>query len=189
VWLDARTLSNEENRPKVKGNSLEYLIVSISNVASNHADFARLDAVGEFFLHRNFQDDGVPSRVTPGTALDPVIMILRVAEAMAVGIAFAKALGWTPEETKLGFVFRFHQLSGRRLTAWSRPFDFPDFGMAHDDQVTTFTEFSLDTPLSALPQFVEEATTRLFVAFDGAQIPRSTIEDLVRRLVERRLNF
>ena len=186
VWLDARPLSNEENRPKVKGNSLEYLIVSISNVASNHADFARLDAVGEFFLHRNFQDDGVPSRVTPGTALDPVIMILRVAEAMAVGIAFAKALGWTPEETKLGFAFRFHQLSGRRLTAWSRPFDFPDFGMAHDDRVTTFTEFSLDTPLSALPQFVEEATTRLFVAFDGAQIPKSTIEDLVKRLIERR---
>jgi hypothetical protein len=189
VWLDARTLSDEENRPKVKGNSLEYLIVSISNLASNHADFARLDAVGEFFLHRNFQDDGVPSRVTPGTALDPVILILRVAEAMAVGIAFAKALGWTPEETKLGFAFRFHQLSGRRLTAWSRPFNFPDFGMAHDDQITTFTEFSLDTPLSALPQFVEEATTRLFVAFDGAQIPRSTIEDLVKRLIERRLDF
>jgi hypothetical protein len=61
--------------------------------------------------------------------------------------------------------------------------------MAHDDRVTTFTEFSLDTPLSALPQFVEEATTRLFVAFDGAQIPKSTIEDLVKRLIERRLKF
>jgi hypothetical protein len=189
VWLDARTLSEVENRPKVKGNSLEYLIVSISNVASNHADFARLDPVGEFFLHRNFQDDGVPSRVTPGTVLDPVIMILRIAEAMAVGIAFAKALGWQSEGTNLGFAFRWHQLSGRRLSAWSRPFDFPDFGIAHDDQVTTFTEFSLDTPLSALAQFVEEATKRLFVAFDGAQIPKSTIEDLVKRLIERRLNF
>ena len=188
VWLDARSLS-EANRPKVKGNSLEYLILSISNVASSHADFARLDPVGEFFLHRNLQDDGVPSRVTPGTALDPVIMILRITEAMAVGIAFAKALGWKPEETKLGFAFRFHQLSGRRLTAWSRPFDFPDFGVAHDDQITTFTEFSLDTSLSALAQFVEQVTQRLFVAFDGAQIPRWTVEDLVKRLIERRLNF
>jgi hypothetical protein len=147
---------NVDNRPKVKGNSLEYLIVSISTDFSNHVDFVRLDPIGEFFLRRNFQDDGVPSRVTPGTAIDPVIMILRVAEVMAVGISFAKALGWVPQETKLGFAFRWHQLSGRRLSTWSQPFGFPDFGVAHDSQVTTFTEFSLDTPLSALAQFVGE---------------------------------
>jgi hypothetical protein len=42
---------------------------------------------------------------------------------------------------------------------------------------------------AALAQFVEEATKRLFIAFDGAEIPRWTIEDLVKRLMERRLNF
>jgi hypothetical protein len=91
---------------RVKGNSLEYLVISSSPGWSNHVDFARLDPVGEFFLRRILQDDGVPGKVTPGTAIDPAIMILRVAEAMAVGIAFAKALGWSPEETKLGFAFR-----------------------------------------------------------------------------------
>jgi hypothetical protein len=85
--------------------------------------------------------------------------------------------------------FRWHQLSGRHLSAWSRQFGFPDYGIAHDDEVTTFTEFSLDTPLSALAQFVEEATQRLFIAFDSAEIPKSTTEDLVQRLIERRLNF
>ena len=30
VWLDARTLSNADSRPKVKGNSLEYLVISSS---------------------------------------------------------------------------------------------------------------------------------------------------------------
>jgi hypothetical protein len=189
VWLDARALSNVDNRPKVKGNALEYLIVSISTDFSNHVDFARLDPIGEFFLHRNLQDGGVPSRVTPGTAIDPLIMILRVAEVMAVGISFARALGWIPQETKLGFAFRWHQLSGRHLSAWSRQFGFPDYGVAHDDEVTTFTELSLDTPLSALAQFVEEATQRLFIAFDSAEIPKSTTEELVQRLIERRLNF
>src|ERR1700685_3627306 len=47
---------------------------------------------------------------------------------------------------------------------------------AHDDEVHSFVELSLDTPLSALPQFVQEATHKLFAAFDGAKIPRATIE-------------
>jgi hypothetical protein len=34
-----------------------------------------------------------------------------------------------------------------------------------------------------------EGRGSIFVAFDSAQIPRSTIEDLVKRLIERRLNF
>ncbi|GCC47281.1 hypothetical protein chiPu_0031114, partial [Chiloscyllium punctatum] len=42
-------------------------------------------------------------------------------------------------------------------------------------------------PLSALPQFVDEATKRLFAAFDGATVPIITTEDLVKKLIERRL--
>lgn len=187
VWLDARTMVNPDNVSKVKQNAIEYLIVSTAKGWSNHLDFARRNPIGEFFLHRILQDDGVPDKVKLGTAVDPVLMILRVAEAMAVGIAFAKTLGWEPEQTTLGFAFRWHKLSGRQLSAWSRPFDFPDGGTAHDDEITTFTEFTLDTPLSALAQFVDEATRDLFMAFSGATIPISTIEDLVKRLIERRL--
>ena len=53
--------------------------------------------------------------------LDPMPMILRVAEAMGVGVAFAKASGWSAEQTTLGFAFRWHKLKGRRLTAWANP--------------------------------------------------------------------
>ena len=52
-------------------------------------------------MHRLLQDDGVPSRVRPGSALDPILTILRVAEAMGVGIAFTKSLGWAPDTTTL----------------------------------------------------------------------------------------
>jgi hypothetical protein len=188
VWLDARLMSNAENRPKVVKDAFEYLIVSISGGFANHIDFARLNPKGEFFLHRLLQDDGVPSRVTPGKVIDPILMILRVAEAMAVGIAFAKALGWRPDQTTLGFAFRWHKLKDRQLSAWANPFyDIMEGGTAHDDQVESCVQFSLDTPLSALPQFVDDATKRLFAAFEGATIPRRTIEDFVRRLLERKL--
>ena len=126
----------------------------------------------------------------PGRVIDPNLMILRVAEAMGVGIAFARALGWAPDQTTLGFAFRWHKLKGRRLTAWANPSSAtPEGGLAHDDTIESCVQFSLDTPLSALPQFVDEATKRLFAAFDGTTMPRQTIEDLVRRLFERRLGF
>jgi hypothetical protein len=117
-------------------------------------------------------------------------MILRVAEAMSVGMAFARALGWALDGTTLGFAFRWHKLKGRRLTAWANPYSaINEGGIAHDNTIESCVQFSLDTPLSALPQFVDEATKRLFVAFEGATIPRQAIEELVRRLFERRLGF
>lgn len=188
MWLDARLMSKQEHRPKVVKDAFEYLIVSISPDFSNHIGFARLDPKGEFFLHRLLQDDGVPSRIGPGQVIDPMLMILRVAEAMGVGIAFAKALGWAPDQTTLGFAFRWHKLKGRRLTAWANPFsDLREGGMAHDETIESCVQFSLDTPLSALPQFVDEATKRLFAAFEGTTIPHRTVEDLVKRLFERKL--
>jgi hypothetical protein len=187
VWLDARTIANPEDRPKVVSGAFEYLVVSRS--FSDHIDFARFDPKGEFFLHRLLQDDGVPARVQPGTVLDPKLMILRVAEAMAVGIAFAKSLGREPDQTTLGFAFRWYKLKDRQLFAWADPYS-PTHGggIAHDDMVESCVQLSLDTPLSALPEFVDEATKRLFAIFDGATTPRQTTEGLVKRLIERKLS-
>jgi hypothetical protein len=53
-------------------------------------------------------------------------------------------------------------------------YDIMEGGLAHDDQIESCVQFSLDTPLSALAQFVDDATKRLF-------------EDFVRRLFERKL--
>jgi hypothetical protein len=190
IWLDSRSMTNAENRPRVVKDAMEYLIVSIQAGWSNHFDFARLDPKGEFFLHRLLQDDGAPTQVRPGQVFDPMLMILRVAEAMSVGMAFARALGWAPDGTTLGFAFRWHKLKGRRLTAWANPYSaINEGGIAHDNTIESCVQFSLDTPLSVLPQFVDEATKRLFVAFEGATIPRQAIEELVRRLFERRLGF
>ena len=159
MWLDAHSMTDPENRPRVVKDAMEYLIVSIQEGWSNHIDFARLDPKGEFFLHRLLQDDGAPTKVRPVHALDPMLMILRVAEAMAVGMAFARALGWPPDGTTLGFAFRWHKLKGRRLSAWANPYStINEGGIAHDDEIETCVQFSLDTPLSALDQFVDQAT-------------------------------
>ena len=170
--------------PIVKGNAWEALIVSLGGW-SKHVDFSRVDPKGEFYLRRNLQDD-VSDRVKPGEFLDPIIVILRVAEAMAVGLAFAKALGWEPEKTKLSFAFRWTGLQGRKLVAWSNPaVTVSSFDAAHDADVTTFVELPMDTPENAIAPYVEQAIRGLFVLFGGDQFPLQSIEHWVRRLIER----
>jgi hypothetical protein len=52
---------------------------------------------------------------------EPIIAILKVAEAIAVGLSFTRALGWKEDNTKLQFAFLWNKLAGRRLATWAHP--------------------------------------------------------------------
>jgi hypothetical protein len=187
VWLDSSTFTDESARPKVKAKAWEALIVSLEGW-SKHIDFMRFDPKGEFYLWRNLADDVNPDRVEPGTVLDPILVIISVAEAIAVGLAFAKALGWEPDMTRLGFAFRWTNLKNRRLRAWANPaVFFSAYGSAQDDSVTTCVEIPLDTPATAISPAVERAVQDLFLLFDGYSMPSNSVEHWVQRLVERKL--
>jgi hypothetical protein len=187
IWLDARTVADERARPVVKSGAWEALIISLSDVMSHKLDFFRLDPRGEFYLRRLLQDDAVPQRVQPGTRFDPILMIYRVSEAIAVGIAVAKGLGWE-ETATLAFMFRWRKLKGRRLDSWANPIVYvPGGGPTQQDEVTTFVELPLATSPSAIPALVEAATRELFVTFDGTKISGESYEEQVRRLLERRI--
>ena len=187
VWLDARTSAKEENCPKVVSKAWEALIVSTGGW-SNHLDFMRLDPAGCFFLRRALQDD-LTDNVAPGRALDPLLVIIRVAEAIAVGISITRALlGKDQEARRLGFAFQWTKLAGRILTPWANPMMLMlGEARACDDEVTTFTELSSDTPITSIAPFVGEATRDLFATFQGERIPANVTEDWTSRLVERRL--
>lgn len=186
IWLDSRTFTDQRHAPVVKDKAWEALILSVQGW-SKHLDFSRLDPKGEFYLRRVLQDD-LTDKIAPKTALDPVLVLIRVAEAIAVGLAFAKSLGWKDDATRLGFAFRWTKLSERELVSWANPM-IPITGghRAHDDEVTTFAELALDTPASAIAPFVEQATQDLFALFNGYKMPTEAVEEWARRLVERRL--
>jgi hypothetical protein len=186
IWLDSHTFPDERHRPRIKNKAWEGLILSDQGW-TKHLDFSRLDPKGEMFLRRVLPDD-VTDKIAAGTALDPILVLIRVAEAIAVGLAFAKGLGWKEEDTRLGFAFRWTKLRNRELASWANPLVGVTGGKkAYDEEVTTFTELSLDTPASAIRPFVEEATRDLFALFDGYKMPTEAVEDWTRRLVERRL--
>jgi hypothetical protein len=186
TWLDSRNFSDELSRPKLVSKAWQALILSAGGW-SVHADFLRLSPKGEFYLWRALQDDLTPSKVKPKTVLDPILAVLRVAEAIAVGLSVARALGWD-ETARLGYAFKWTKLSGRALESWANPLASVHPGFtAHDDEVESFVEVPNSTPLSAIGPYVEEGTRELFLVFDGYRFPTDAVEHWVRRLIERRL--
>jgi hypothetical protein len=94
TWMDTRGFSDQKAKPKVVERAWQTLIISMATGWTDHVDFFRFDPRGEFLLVRVLQDD-MTNKVAPGKALDPVLVILRVAEAIAVGLAFVKSLDGT----------------------------------------------------------------------------------------------
>jgi hypothetical protein len=167
VWIDARFLTDQAGRPKVIDNGWGALIISPQPGWSNKVDFWRLDPNGKFYLRRLLQDDTVPKMVRPGSVLDPVLAVLRVAEVITVGLSAARALSWHVATTRLEFAFQWTKLKGRKLNAWAYPLEtmLVGGGTAHDDQVESFVEVPLETPISAIAPFVAEATSRLIQSY------------------------
>ena len=122
------------------------------------------------------------------TVLDFGLPVVRTVEALAVGIAFSKAMGCNPESTTLAFAFRWTRLRGRELGSWAQPGRYVSPGRhAYQDEVITFVKVPLDTPLSALTDYVAQAVQPLFEVFNGFNLGNEVIEDLARRLIERRV--
>lgn len=190
VWLDSRSFSDGTARPYVVNGVWESLIASLNSGWIDHVDFMRLDPKGRFYLCRALQDDisGTPRSPKPLTVLDFGLPVIRTAEAIAVGVAFAKAMGCDPTSTLLSFAFRWTRLRGRELGSWAQPGRYVSPGRhAYQDEVMTLVNVPLEAPLSTLPEYVNQAVQPLFEVFDGFNLGREVIEDLTRRLIERRL--
>jgi hypothetical protein len=188
VWMSTEQFKNESERPHVYDDRLyEALIVNIGNLWRSHIDFMRLDPTGKFYLRRAFEDDlGLTNRApAPLTALEFVLPILRVAETIAVGLAFAKAMGCKPEETLLSYLFVWHNLRGRTLSNWANPQrSLYGHQPADRDQAHAYIEVPLDMPLSRLGSITKEVIDPLFDAFDQ-EISQAVFDDLTTQLVTR----
>ena len=189
AWLDSRSFSKELDRPQVHDNSWQANIMALEGGWADHWEFLKFDPRGSFFMRRVMQDD-MSDKVEPGSALDPILMLYRVTEVIAVGISIARALDWQ-ETDHAGFRFRWTGLAGRRLVPWvNRLSSIGHFGSAPavDDAAESFVSLTLDVPHSALAPHVQVAIAPLFAAFGGYEPPPAVVENAIQQLVERRLS-
>jgi hypothetical protein len=189
AWVDSRGFDDAKDHPRHRDGGWQTLIVSIGAAMIDVAEFMRIDPTGKFYHRRVFEDDLAKRtrNLDPLRILDPVLTVYRVAEVIAVGLAFARAMGCTPDKTTLAFAFHWNTLKGRQLNTWTDPMRLIiGHHTAVDDLATTCVELSLETPPSAIAPYVEQATQDLFLKFDGYSMVRGVIEDLVSRLIQRR---
>ena len=190
MWVDSRVFADEQSRPHVSEGAWESLMVYIGGPFLHIIDFWRIDPRGRFYLRRALQDDVGPEGKTPKpfTLLDFRLVILRTAEAIAVTMAFLKAMGCKPDSTQLLFRFRWSRLKGRILASWSKldaylsPYD-----QAVQDQIASDITVPLDAPQSSLAEYVHSATRPLFQLFDGCTFDLSVTQGLVDGLLNRKL--
>ena len=124
----------------------------------------------------------------PMTEFDFGLPVIRVAEAIGVALAYARALGTSGADAAVLLGFRWTGLQGRELSSWAQPLRHISPGRhAYRDEVFSSVAIPLETPLLAVHQFVQAATESLFEAFDGFQLSREVVEDLTNRLFQRRL--
>lgn len=191
VWLDSSNFSDPSARPYVLDDGWEALIASLErDFGSDHIDYMRKVPTGRFYLRRGLQDDLTHSDRGPEplTKLDFGLAILRTAEAIAVGRAFAQSMSCDPESTALEFAFRWEGLQGRTLSSWASP----ERHLSVERQaVQNIVTCRVSVPLLSAPETISEQThdivSRLFVLFDGFEISFSVVDEMVTRLLERRL--
>lgn len=188
VWLDSRRMASAD-RPFVQEGVWESLLFRPLGWGRG-IDFIRLDPRGNFYQYRALEDDFTTQERGPAplTSLDFGIQIYRCTEAIAVGLAFAKAMGCDSDSSVLSFAFRWSGLRDRTLSRWAQPrwIGGPSRATAYQDEHISYLNLPLDTPLSAIGTYTNQVVKPLFELFDGFVLPDSSVEEITRRCIERK---
>jgi len=187
IWSGTRS-GDTVNGHRQIADGWEAFIVSEPDGFWANVEFQRWEPMGRFYLRRLHDDDASAKMrgASPGFSLDLGRAASRVAEAMIVGFAIAKALGCAEDSTQLGFAFRWTGLQGRMAASWASLIGgrFIQRKIL-DSEATSIVSVPLSTAPSAVTPFVAEATRSLFAKFDGLSFSTETLERCVQVVFDR----
>ncbi|MGH3070796.1 MAG: AlbA family DNA-binding domain-containing protein [Gaiellaceae bacterium] len=152
AWI---VMDGADERPQLRGNVIETTIEG-GAVFPGDIDFWRADTSGRMFLVRGFDEDGGHSRREPGTAIDFVLPIWRVGEALLHPTRLAARLGDDGAAVDFGVIW--HGLRGRHLVASQRRRLFHRRGPAQEDEVSSRIRVA---DVSRIPDELPEITRQL----------------------------
>jgi hypothetical protein len=190
IWMNGQSIPKSFGNKSPVNNFWESAIVTepvAGWLSVRHADFWRISPIGHFYALRYYEDDLLPSdrQIRPGIVLDFSLIIWRTAEALAVSLAFAKAMQAVPDKTSLKFAFRWNHLKGRILASWADPGRSVYGAAAEQASITSFITVPMNTAFSALGPYVFQLTRPLFELFGGSDIKAPVIEEIVKKAISR----
>jgi hypothetical protein len=152
AWI---VMDGADERPRLRGNVIESTIEGGAAFPGD-IDFWRADTSGRMFLLRGYDEDGGNSRREPGTAVDLVLPIWRIGEALLHPPRLAARLG--DDRAALDFGVIWHGFCGRHLVASERRTLFHTRGPAQEDKVSSRIRIA---DVSRIPDELPEITRQL----------------------------
>ncbi|MEX0641612.1 MAG: hypothetical protein WD468_02870 [Pirellulales bacterium] len=187
-WSNLRRSTEQAFHPYIVDDALEQLVVDDD---PPDIDFWRIEPRGRFYQLTNLEDDAPGTQTNPlkpGTELDFMLQISRVAEVISVSLANARALDVDDATTWLSLAFRWSGLRGRKLTSWVEPARWYVFARRESPEDVCITTASIpaDFAPSAIPSPVSTIVAPLFALYD-ASVPYQVIEAICNRTLNRRM--
>lgn len=151
-----------------------------------HSDFWRASRLGELFLLRGYQEDGVQPEFDPGQYIDLVLPVWRVGECVLHAQSFAEAVFEETSDVNVLMRFRWTGLADRELTSWAnRNRILVHSYTARQDEVQSEASFLAGEVVGQLPEIVRAITQPLYEAFDMFDPPADMAESELDRLRSR----
>ena len=167
-------------QPEVRHGAIECWFRDDAMRNDRHPDFWRVEPELKLFLLRCYQEDDVTG--TPGSALDPVFTVLRMAESLLHSSRMARYVNAEDIE----FFARWDGLENRELRAIeSDLWDFRPGHVAHDDSIATFVHTSPEEIDRDLPSVVRALVSSLLEVFGLFDPPGSLYATEIKNMLER----
>lgn len=189
-FVDLWTPRRPEFKPHIMNGIWEAKLVK-SDDDFDGIDHWRIDGKrGLFYAARALEDDTSPGSPSPGNTLDFGLAILRTAEILAIAVRFASFLCEKSFDAndKVFITIKWTGLQGRILSSWANPGrHLSENYQCHSDTATKTVEVPLTTTHDQIALFTQEIIDELFLQFDGWVCPSVVVEDLVGKLLNRKL--
>jgi hypothetical protein len=144
-----------------------------------HADFWRASRDGKLYTIRGYNEDGLPDRIPPGTAIDITLPVWRVSE----GILFAARFAETFEDVEaIAVECRFTGLNNRYLTSLNHDRAVFDDRVSRTQELTLTGQASLVQLRDNLTEFVHQLLIPLYERFDFLALPFELVDTELGRL-------
>lgn len=189
LWMDTRGASETRDRPRTRSGGWEALIEDYAgSFIVPHLDFWRIEPPGSFYHARVLLDDAIAIKngKEPNQFFSIDFAVSSVAEAIAIGVSFAKSMAFPENHTTLEFVFRWSGLEGRQLSSHNVGRYFSPGRVCGDDEITNYISVPLDLAPSSIPSLVPDVVGELFSSFNGMTFSNTTIEEIASEQLKQK---